>query len=108
MSAPNVDIRPEDVAGSGAAVTTGASDAKAAVAGRFDSGQAAADGNPGWRTGPALVEFMASFEREMNDALDSLKTMGDKIVVAAQNYAAVDGRNAEALSRIVTALDGLK
>lgn len=88
---------------------------RAALVPLFDSAQPAASGNPGFVAGPKLVVLADGLKREMESTITRLAGTGNSIVSSAQAmYNAdnthgmnIDAENAEGVSRVATALNGL-
>lgn len=107
MSGDEIRIAPDQVASAGSMVTTEAAEARAAIAPLFDSAEPAAVGNRGFATGPKLVAFSDSVRSDFVSTIDELEATGNKIVTAAQSHQATEVDNAEGISRVATALNGL-
>ncbi|MCG5432532.1 hypothetical protein LV457_09535 [Mycobacterium sp. MYCO198283] len=107
MSGDEIRITPEQVASAGSTVAAEAEEARSAVAPLFDSAEAAAAGNRDFATGPKLVACNDDLRAHFASTVDELQQTGDKIVAAAQAHQATEVDNAEGISRIATALNGL-
>ncbi|OBF17208.1 hypothetical protein A5725_24635 [Mycobacterium kubicae] len=115
MSGDFVQIAPAEVKNAGRTIESEAAAARAALVPLFDSAQPAASGNPGFVTGPKLVALADGLKREMESTITRLAGTGSAIVCSAQAiYNAdnthgmnIDSENADGISRIATALNGL-
>lgn len=105
--ADEIVIKPEHVKTAGSTVATEAGEARAAVALLFDSAGAAAMGNRGFATGPKLVAYNDDLQTDFTTAVSDLEATGNEIVRSAQLMQVMDAENAEGLSRVATALNGL-
>ncbi|MDG4663712.1 hypothetical protein [Mycobacterium sp. 236(2023)] len=101
----DIHIRPDEVKSSGALIDEKAEEARARIATLYDAGVPARDGNRGFTTGPALVAYVDAMRAEALNAVQRLQDTGREIVATAQDIASTDEKNAEAVSRIATALD---
>jgi hypothetical protein len=107
MSGDDINIAPDAVKASGQQLTGLAAGAKAQTAAYFTSQQAAAQGNPGFATGPQLVTYANTLHSQMDSLINDLAANGQKIVTAAQNVASADSDSADGFNREVAALNGL-
>ena len=107
MSNDDINIAPDAVKSSGQRLNGLASEAKAQTATYFTSQATAAQGNPGFASGPELVSYANTLHTQMNAAIDDLATNGQKIVTAAQNVQSADASSAEGFNREAAALNGL-
>ncbi|MDL9947995.1 type VII secretion target [Gordonia sp. ABSL11-1] len=102
-----ITIDPASVRATGSRVDAEAGEARAALTGLFDSARPAADGNPGFATGPHLTAFARSLRSELETTIDDLSDTAHNVVNGAKTIERTDGDTAEGLSRLVTALNGL-
>lgn len=107
MSGDRINILPGEVATAGGVVTTEAGEASAAIGPLFDSAHPAALGNPGFSTGPVLVRYCDELRDDFETTVRELDALGREIVLAAQAHQATDAENADGLSRVASALNGL-
>jgi len=107
MSSDDININPNAVKSSGQQLATLASNAKTQANSYFTSQTAAAQGNPGFASGPALVRYADILHSQMNGFIDDLDSNGNKICAAAQSVQTTDADTAEGYSREMSALNGL-
>ncbi|WP_242456026.1 hypothetical protein [Mycolicibacterium sp. P1-18] len=81
--------------------------AKTETATHFDTQQAAQDGNPGFASGPALMQYATVLQRQMEGFIDDLAANAGKIVTAAQSVETTDADAAQGFNRELAALNGL-
>ena len=104
---PHIKINVDQVKDAGGLVQQKADEARAVMAGLYDSGLTAKDGNSGFATGDALVSYATSMGQKTKAAIDLLQDTGQKIVESAQEIHTTDQKSAEATSRTVSGLDDL-
>ncbi|MCM6777956.1 hypothetical protein NDR87_31335 [Nocardia sp. CDC159] len=97
-------VDPASATDAGTAITDHGNQAKALLENQFRNVQPASDANPGWKTGPALVDFAHVRHREILSSLTELESIGQKIVEIVQSRVSVDARYADNLQRIEDAV----
>ncbi|QNJ95772.1 hypothetical protein HZU40_17045 [Mycolicibacterium fluoranthenivorans] len=107
MSDDDLHIEPEAVAASGQRLSELAGAAKVRNATYFTSQSPAAQGNPGFTSGSALVAFADVLHKHMDGFVDDLAHNSGEIIAAAQSVRKVDGETADGFNRELAALNGL-
>ena len=107
MSGDDLHIEPGAVKSSGTKLTELASTAKSSISAYFNSAAPAAQANPGFATGPALIAFANSVHGQVNSVIDDLSTNGEKVIAAAQNVQSTDSDTANGFNREMASLNGL-
>lgn len=107
MSEDDLHIEPGAVKSSGTKLAELASAAKSSINAYFNSAAPAAQANPGFATGPALVAFANTVHGQVNSVIDEMSTNGEKIVAAAQNVQSTDSDTGNGFNREMAALNGL-
>ena len=103
----DINIEPGEVKASGQRLGELATTAKAQTNSYFTSQANAARANPGFATGPRLVEYANKLHNQMNGFIDDLTANGKKIISAAENVAQTDSDTATGFSREMSSLNGL-
>ncbi len=107
MSDDDLHIEPAAVADSGGRLSELAADAKTRNTTYFTSQVPAAQGNPGFASGPELTAFADTLHKQMDTFVDELTHNSEQIIASARPVKQVDGDTADGFNRELAALNGL-